>query len=98
MMIDSEIAHDHRSLVLNTEELRDPELAYFKEDLERRDALLRIMVQYNRSLSEIMGYEGEQYKDVQFSIKELVGNINKIRVLREVEEMDLKYHKGELKF
>ncbi|MEJ7312146.1 hypothetical protein WL385_13290, partial [Staphylococcus epidermidis] len=62
MMIDSEIAQDHRSLVLNTEELRDPELAYFKEDLERRDALLRIMVQYNRSLSEIMGYEGEQYK------------------------------------
>lgn len=98
MMIDSEIAHDHRSLVLNTEELRDPELAYFKEDLERRDALLRIMVQYNRSLSEIMGYEGEQYKDVQFCIRELVGNINKIRVLREVEEMDLKYHKGELKF
>ena len=45
-----------------------------------------------------MGYEGEQYKDVQFCIKELVGNINKIRVLREVEEMDLKYHKGELKF
>ncbi|MDS3952351.1 hypothetical protein [Staphylococcus epidermidis] len=96
MLFDKPLVNDYRNLVLTLDELKDPELAYLSEDLERRDTLLQIMVHYDMSLTQIMNSSETHYGETQFCIKQLIKNIKKLQTLREVEQMDCQFEKGEL--
>lgn len=96
MLFDKPLVNDYRNLVLTLDEIKDPELAYLSEDLERRDTLLQIMVHYDMSLTQIMNSSEAHYGETQFCIKQLIKNIKKLQTLREVEQMDCQFEKGEL--